>query len=50
MDTTPIIAELRQRLIDAQRQANTLPRSRETALVITKIEEAVLWLSQVRPE
>jgi hypothetical protein len=50
MDTAPIISELRQRLLDAQAQANTLPRNRETALVLTKLDEALLWLTQVRSE
>jgi hypothetical protein len=34
-------------LLAAKANIELLPRGRETALVVTKIDEALLWLSQV---
>lgn len=37
--------EIQDLLTKAKRKVQALPKTRETALVITKIDEAVLWLT-----
>jgi hypothetical protein len=48
--TTNHSKDAKTALIAAKAHVELLDRGRETALVITKIDEALLWLSQVKGE